>query len=85
MRDLLVQLNINGFDANKYFQDNEGNSSALPNIGLAFSGGGYRACLNGAGAVQAFDSRESLSKEGKLGGLLQSSSYIAGLSGGGWR
>ena len=84
MRDLLLQLNIGGFDVNKYFRDNAGNSSVLPNIALAFSGGGYRACLNGAGAVQAFDSREPIAKAGKLGGLLQSSTYIAGLSGGGW-
>lgn len=37
------------------------------------------------GALQAFDSREENSTNaGHLGGLLQSSTYLAGLSGGGW-
>lgn len=41
--------------------------------------------INPAGALQAFDSREQNSTAaGHLGGLLQSSTYLAGLSGGGW-
>lgn len=41
--------------------------------------------INPAGAIQAFDSREQNSTAaGHLGGLLQSSTYLAGLSGGGW-
>ena len=37
------------------------------------------------GAIRAFDSREENSTtSGHLGGLLQSSTYLAGLSGGGW-
>lgn len=50
-------------------------------IGLAFSGGGYRAMLIGAGEVAAMDSRTS---PGPLSGLLQASSYMVGLSGGSW-
>ena len=85
MRDLLGRLNIAGFDAESYFSSHLGNMSALPNIAIAASGGGYRACLNGGGAMQAFDSREENSTAvGHLGGLLQSSTYFAGLSGGGW-
>ena len=85
MRDLLGRLNIAGFDAESYINKNAKNASALPNIAIALSGGGYRACLNGGGAVQAFDSREfNSTSAGHLGGLLQSSTYIAGLSGGGW-
>lgn len=54
-------------------------------IGLAFSGGGYRAMLTGAGELSALDSRTQGSLEpGHLGGLLQASSYTVGLSGGGW-
>lgn len=60
-------------------------SPALPNIGIAVSGGGYRAMLNGAGAISAFDSRSPGSTDkGNLGGLLQSATYLSGLSGGGW-
>ena len=85
LKDLLGRLNIAGFDAESYIDKNAQNVSALPNIAIALSGGGYRACLNGGGAVQAFDSREINSTgAGHLGGLLQSSTYVAGLSGGGW-
>ncbi|KAF2200379.1 lysophospholipase [Delitschia confertaspora ATCC 74209] len=85
MREFLIRMNITGFDAGKYIDNHRNNVSALPNIGIAASGGGYRAMLNGAGAVAAFDSRTPNSTNtGQLGGLLQSSTYLAGLSGGGW-
>ncbi|KAL8866946.1 MAG: hypothetical protein Q9174_005980, partial [Haloplaca sp. 1 TL-2023] len=85
MRDLLRRINIPNFDAPAYITENERNQSALPNIGIAVSGGGYRALLNGAGAIAAFDSREDNGTEpGHLGGLLQSATYLSGLSGGGW-
>lgn len=85
MRDFLARLNITGFDASSYINNHARNVSALPNIAIAASGGGYRAMLNGAGAIKAFDSREESSNTtGHLGGLLQSATYLAGLSGGGW-
>ena len=85
MRDLLGRMNITGLDTDQYINNHQNNASALPNIGIALSGGGYRAMLNGAGVVEAFDSRTSNSSSaGQLGGLLQSSTYFAGLSGGNW-
>lgn len=85
MRDLLGRLNVTGLDTNSYIDNNRNNASALPNIGIAVSGGGYRALMNGAGAIAAFDSRTNNSTgAGHLGGLLQSATYLAGLSGGGW-
>lgn len=62
------------------------------NLGLAFSGGSYRAMLNGAGQLMALDSRSSSSPSesgsgsgsGSLGGILQSANYIGGLSGSSW-
>ncbi|GIZ39068.1 hypothetical protein CKM354_000246000 [Cercospora kikuchii] len=85
MKALLSRLNITGLDINQYIDNNRNNASALPNIGIAASGGGYRAMLNGAGVIQAFDSRTPGSTTGKqLGGLLQSATYFAGLSGGSW-
>ena len=85
MRDLLSRLDITGFDVDSYMRSVSDNATTLPNIGLAFSGGGYRALMNGAGALAAFDSRTSgSSAKGHLGGLLQASTYIAGLSGGSW-
>jgi hypothetical protein len=54
-----------------------------PRIGVAVSGGGFRAMLNGAGVLQAFDSTSSESVAG-FSGLLDSALYISGLSGGAW-
>ena len=85
MKNLLGRLNISNFNAQQYIQNHSKNASALPNIGIAVSGGGWRALLNGAGAIEAFDSRTPKSTTpGHLGGLLQSSTYLAGLSGGSW-
>lgn len=85
MREFLIRVNVSGFDAGQYIDNNRNNVSALPNIGLAFSGGGWRALINGAGVLKASDSRsENSTARGQIGGLLQSSTYIAGLSGGNW-
>ncbi|KAL2845253.1 lysophospholipase catalytic domain-containing protein [Aspergillus pseudoustus] len=84
MRDLLKRMNITGFDASAYI-NLVSNTSNVPNIGIAVSGGGYRAMLNGAGALKAFDSRtDNSTAVGHLGGLLQSATYVSALSGGGW-
>lgn len=81
----LSKANISGFDASSYIKGIANNATALPNIGIAVSGGGYRAMLNGAGFVAAADSRTTNSTStGGVGGLLQASTYLAGLSGGGW-
>ncbi|KAI9841325.1 MAG: Lysophospholipase 1 [Sclerophora amabilis] len=85
MQEFLQRMNISDFDASKYIDRIRDDTSALPNIALAFSGGGYRAMLNGAGVLSAFDSRsDNTTNTGQLGGLLQSSTYISGLSGGSW-
>ncbi|GJN83017.1 lysophospholipase 1 [Purpureocillium lilacinum] len=85
IRSLLKRIAIPGFDSDGYLKNVEKNATALPNIGLAVSGGGYRAMLNGAGALAAWDSRSDGSQTaGNLGGLLQSATYLSGLSGGGW-
>ena len=85
MQNLLDRLNIDRFDAVQYINNHSNNASALPNIGIAVSGGGWRALMNGAGAIKAFDSRTANNTgHGKLGGLLQSATYFSGLSGGSW-
>ncbi|KAK8103767.1 lysophospholipase [Apiospora kogelbergensis] len=85
MIDFLRGANIPGFDAQAYINNHRQNLTAVPNVGIALSGGGYRALMNGAGFVAAADSRVagSTDKNG-IGGLLQSATYLAGLSGGGW-
>ena len=85
MQEFLSRVNITGFDAETYINNHKSNVSALPNIAVAFSGGGYRALLNGAGMLAALDSRvQHTTEKGQLGGVLQASTYVAGLSGGGW-
>ncbi|KAF2726179.1 lysophospholipase Plb1 [Polychaeton citri CBS 116435] len=85
MRDLLSRMNITGLDTDQYINNHQNNASALPNIGIACSGGGYRALMTCAGVVEAFDSRTTNSTAaGQLGGLLQATTYLAGLSGGNW-
>ena len=84
MRELLTRLNISNFDASGYI-DSASRPSDLPTIAIAASGGGYRALLNGAGAVAAFDARtDNSTSPAQLGGLLQSTTYFSGLSGGSW-
>lgn len=85
MADFFSRVKIEGFDAVSYLVSNADNVSKLPNVAIAVSGGGYRALMNGAGALKAFDSRtENSTGPGQLGGLLQSATYLSGLSGGGW-
>jgi lysophospholipase len=85
MREFLTRVNIEGFDVGQYIDNHRDNTTALPNIAISLSGGGYRALLNGAGALAAFDSRTANSTSaGHLGGLLQASTYVSALSGGGW-
>lgn len=61
-----------------------GDGGAVPNLGIAVSGGGYRAAIFGAGILNALDGRNSQSVSAGTGGLLQSATYLTGLSGGSW-
>jgi lysophospholipase len=56
----------------------------MPNLGIATSGGGYRAALFGAGVLNVLDGRNSTAAKKGTGGLLQTASYLSGLSGGSW-
>lgn len=53
----------------------------FPLVGLSLPGGGLRASLFGAAALNALDSRNQTSKAAGTGGLLQVASYLTGLSG----
>ncbi|KAI5809737.1 lysophospholipase catalytic domain-containing protein [Peziza echinospora] len=64
-----------------------GDERLRPNTAVAFSGGGYRAMLNGAAMFRAMDARDPWpdnSNQGGLSGLLQGMNYMVGLSGGNW-
>ena len=56
-------------------------NGSFPNVGIAISGGGYRAAQYGAGVLSALDARNESAKAAGTGGLLQVTSYLAGLSG----
>lgn len=86
LKDFLGRANISGLDTGRYLDEIASNgSTSVPKIGIAVSGGGYRALMNGAGAITAFDNRTAdTSAQGHLGGLLQAATYLSGLSGGSW-
>ncbi|KAL5528334.1 hypothetical protein ACEPAF_7470 [Sanghuangporus sanghuang] len=59
-------------------------NNEYPRVGIAISGGGYRAAQLGAGVLLGYDARDELAKKSGTGGFLQVASYITGLSGGSW-
>ncbi|KAF8497006.1 lysophospholipase, partial [Gautieria morchelliformis] len=60
-------------------------SARLPKLGIAVSGGSYRAALFGAGVLSSLDARNSTAAQKTgTGGLLQAASYLSGISGGSW-
>lgn len=79
----LKTLNLSTSDMLYY--TNTTNSSSK-NVALAISGGGYRSLLVGAGVIKALDARENStnSSQSLLSGLFQGTTYLSGLSGGGW-
>ena len=58
--------------------------SRFPRLAITVSGGSYRAAIFSAGVLNALDGRNASSAHAGTGGLLQSASYIGGLSGGAW-
>ncbi|KAL6862105.1 lysophospholipase [Trichoderma novae-zelandiae] len=85
LKDVLSRANISGLDTGRYIDNLTNAGTGLPKVAIAISGGGYRALMNGAGALAAFDNRSTNATEtGHLGGLLQSATYLSGLSGGSW-
>ncbi|KAH9832909.1 lysophospholipase [Rhodofomes roseus] len=58
--------------------------TAYPRLGIAASGGGYRAATFGAGVLNALDGRNVSAVAAGTGGLLQAATYLTGLSGGSW-
>ncbi|EXA29887.1 lysophospholipase [Fusarium oxysporum f. sp. conglutinans race 2 54008] len=79
LKDVHTRAKIGDIDTNAYANGIVRNGSALPRIGIAISSGGYRAMMNGAGAIAAFDNRTMGSTdEGHLGGILQATTYLNG-------
>lgn len=81
----LARLNLTNFNLTDYAQRIQQDLDYnVPVIAWATSGGGWRSAYTGIGGLQAIDERTPGSKEAKVGGLFQSLTYMAGLSGGSW-
>ncbi|KAJ3332335.1 Lysophospholipase 1 [Blyttiomyces sp. JEL0837] len=76
-KSYLERAGLEGFDIDAFVAKKK-----LPTVALAFSGGGSRALLVGAGVIRAMDDRIPEAVEKGTGGILQLSTYISGLSGG---
>lgn len=77
----LNRAGLKDFDAVKFINEE---STKPINIGVTLSGGSYKAALVDAGEIAALDDRVKEANEFGLGGVLQATSYISGLSGGSW-
>ncbi|KAK9461145.1 lysophospholipase catalytic domain-containing protein [Lipomyces oligophaga] len=78
----LDRINLKDFNTSTFFA---AESASAIRIGIAVSGGGYRSMFSGAGFLAAADDRTvNATNSGHIGGLLQATSYVSGLSGGGW-
>lgn len=80
LKIFLQDADLQDFDAETFLA----NTTRSISIGIAFSGGGYRAMLSGAGQIAALDNRTTNAGSKGLGGLLQCATYLTGLSGGNW-
>ena len=81
----LEQLKLQDFDVSKYIAAIKSNDFAhVPIIGFLISGGGWASAFTGTGALRALDNRLDAANDQKTGGLLQSTTYISGVSGGSW-
>jgi hypothetical protein len=80
LNNTALNFTSSGFNLTSFLS----NTSNLPNIAIAVSGGGYRAMIHGGALLNAFDARNSSSVAQGTGGILQLATYIAGLSGGSW-
>lgn len=81
----LERLNITGLDVPKLVNAmKKDNNSGVPTISMAISGGGWLSATTGVGVLRAFDARFPDAITQHTGGLLQSMTYIVGLSGGAW-
>ncbi|KAG9011895.1 hypothetical protein FRB94_007331 [Tulasnella sp. JGI-2019a] len=78
----LTNVAVPGLNVSEYIAAITSNQSNVPVIGLTFSGGGNRAELSGLGLYQALDARYQHAIDAKTGGIVQSLTYLSGLSGG---
>ncbi|GKZ23625.1 hypothetical protein AbraIFM66951_009902 [Aspergillus brasiliensis] len=79
----LKRLNLDDFDIQEYIS-RLNSTNQTPIMGIAISGGGFGSAFTGTGLIRALDDRLPAANEQRTGGLLQSMTYLSGLSGGSW-
>ncbi|PMD48090.1 FabD/lysophospholipase-like protein [Hyaloscypha variabilis F] len=85
LHDYLDRLTLEDFDLHEFaHRIKESNYQNVPTLAMAISGGGYRSGYTGTGIMRAMDSRLPAANLEKIGGLLQSLTYLTGQSGGGF-
>ncbi|OJJ42302.1 hypothetical protein ASPZODRAFT_125778 [Penicilliopsis zonata CBS 506.65] len=85
LRTYLERLELADFDMGEYIARlNDSHQAHVPIIGMAISGGGFGSAFTGTGAMRAFDGRLPAANTQRTGGLLQTLTYLSGLSGGSW-
>jgi len=85
LEEYLERLQIEDLNVPQYINLlRSSNFSKVPTLGFAISGGGWASAFTGTGALRALDSRLEAATQQRTGGLLQSMTYISGLSGGSW-
>lgn len=81
----LDRVQLQDFEVETYKSKIQQNPETnMPTLAMANSGGGWRSAFTSLGGLRAFDDKFPASVEQKTGGLLQSLTYYAGLSGGSW-
>ena len=81
----LGHLNLTGFNQVNYINLLKKASVAdVPTLGIALSGGGYESAFTGTSILRAMDNRLQAANDQRIGGLLQSLTYMTGQSGGAW-
>jgi lysophospholipase len=81
-RKYLENVDIPGFDVAKFFELAKSDPAILPVLAMAISGGGYTSAYNGAALFNSLDDRNPSARAAKIGGISNSLTYFAGLSGG---
>jgi lysophospholipase len=80
LHDYLDRLTLEDFDLHEFaHRIKESNYQNVPTLAMAISGGGYRSGYTGTGIMRAMDSRLPAANLEKIGGLLQSLTYLTGV------
>ncbi|KAL8278162.1 hypothetical protein RQP46_009486 [Phenoliferia psychrophenolica] len=67
----LANVGLQGLNVTDFVKTDGVAGVSMPTIGIALSGGGYKALMHGASILAALDSRNETAVDAKIGGILQ--------------